>query len=232
MMESKTAGFVLLYRLVTILLLLLSFSCNEVMAWQQSSDNRKHRHHKSCDGPKNVLPPSPRREFFLKIARTASIAAIATTAATTTTSLILPNQAGIAAAAAPATISTDSARSQWKDAAATLDDLLNDWPMVATKGGDAIRMKLGTQGTSSPLFQIDKAFKALRDSDFVDDFIEFQETSEEFGLALSRADSMAYSANFAGGSGKPTPPAFYIEKSKTEVVEMQRIAKKLDAMVK
>ena len=212
MMASKTAGFVLLYRLVTILLLVVSFSSNEVMAWQQS--------------------PSPRRQFFLKIARTASIAAITTTAATTATTRILPNQAGIAAAAAPATISAESARSQWKDAAATLDDLLNDWSTVSAKGGDGIRMKLGTQGTSSPLFLIDKAFNALRESEFVDDFIEFQEISEEFSLALYRADSMAYSANFAGGSGKPTPPSFYIEKSKTEVVEMQRIAKKLDAMVK
>ncbi len=140
--------------------------------------------------------------------------------------MILPNQA---AAAAP---TADAARDQWKNAVATLDDLLKDWSTVATNGGDAIRTKLGTQGTSSPLFQIDKALKALRDSDLVEDFIEFQETTEEFGLALARADSMAYSANFAGGSGKPTPPAVYIEKAKVEVIEMQRIAKKLDGMVK
>lgn len=181
----------------------------------------------SCVGPETLLTASPsRRGFFFQIAKTASI-----TAVTTTASVILPNEAGIAVAVAADTISVDLARNQWRQGVATLDDLLENWSTVSTSG-DAIRGKLGTQGTVSPLFQIDKAFKILRDSDYVDDFVEFQETAEEFGLALSRADSMAYSANFAGGSGKPTPPAVYIEKSKVEVVEMKRIAKKLDAMIK
>lgn len=214
MMTSKVTGFTLLCQLF-----LLSLCCCEVSAWQTSTVTRKCHHEKSIIDASDLLPASPRRQFFSQIFRTASVAAV--------TSLTLPNSAS--AAAVP---DADSARSQWKDALVTLDSLLNDWSTIATGGGDAIRTKLGTQGTTSPLFQIDKALKALRDSDFVEDFIEFQETSEEFGLALSRADSMAYSANFAGGSGKPTPPAVYIEKSKVEVVEMQRIAKKLDGMVK
>jgi hypothetical protein len=32
-----------------------------------------------------------------------------------------------------------------------------------------------------------------------------------------QADSMAYSANFAGGSGKPTPPAVYLQVCSTDV---------------
>eukprot|EP00560_Eucampia_antarctica_P001556 CAMPEP_0197833210 /NCGR_PEP_ID=MMETSP1437-20131217/18199_1 /TAXON_ID=49252 ORGANISM="Eucampia antarctica, Strain CCMP1452" /NCGR_SAMPLE_ID=MMETSP1437 /ASSEMBLY_ACC=CAM_ASM_001096 /LENGTH=215 /DNA_ID=CAMNT_0043437127 /DNA_START=61 /DNA_END=708 /DNA_ORIENTATION=+ len=215
-MASKAASFIMFHQL----LILLSLSCSEVIAWQQSANSRKCHHEKACVRSKNILPTSPRRQFFFEIARTASIAAV--------TTAILPNKAFVASAAAP---TAESARTQWKYALATLDELGKDWSTVAT-GGDAIRIKLGTQGTSSPLFQIDKAFKVLRDSDYVEDFIEFQETAEEFGLALARADSMAYSANFAGGSGKPTPPAFYIEKSKIEVDEMQRLAKKLDGMVK
>jgi len=197
------------------LLFLLIFRWNEALAWQQSCDGRRQRHSKSCDD---------RRQFLGGIARMASAAAVST-------AVILPTQQSIAAIESSG-ISADSARKQWKDAALALDNLIQDWPTFAAKGGDGIRGVLGTQGTSSPLFQIDKAFRALRDSDYVEDFVEFQEIAEEFGLALARADSMAYSANFAGGSGKPTPPAVYIEKSKTEVVEMQRIAKKLDAMVK
>lgn len=222
-MRPNSAGFLLLCQL-----LFSSFSCSQVVAWQQQSVNRRNGYYqKDCGGSKSILSdePSPRREFFFQIARTASIAAVTTTA---TTSMILPNQSVAQAAVS----SAEDARSQWKSAVTTLDDLVKDWSTFATSGGDAIRGKLGTQGTTSPLFQIDKALKALRDSDYVDDFIEFQETADEFGLALSRADSMAYSANFAGGSGKPTPPAVYIEKSKVEVIEMQRIAKKLDGMVK
>ena len=214
-MTPKVTGFILLCQLF-----LLSLCFCEVSAWQTSTVTRKCYHENSCIDASDLLPASPRRQFFSQIAKTASIAAA-------TTSLTLPN-----AASAAGLPDADSARTQWKDALATLDNLLSDWSTIAAGGGDAIRTKLGTQGTTSPLFQIDKAFKALRDSDYVEDFIEFQETSEEFGLALSRADSMAYSANFAGGSGKPTPPAVYIEKSKVEVVEMQRIAKKLDGMVK
>lgn len=67
--------------------------------------------------------------------------------------------------------------------------------------------------------------------DEAEDLVEFTELSEEFQLALNRADTMAYSANFAGGSGKPTPPAIYIEKSKVEVTELRRIAKQLKAQL-
>jgi hypothetical protein len=125
--------------------------------------------------------------------------------------------------------STDAAKDQWKQSVRVIDAMLSDWSSLATKGGDAIRVELGTQGTTSPLFQIEKALRALRDE--AEDLVEFTEQSDEFLLRLAAADSMAYSANFAGGSGKPTPPAVYIEKSKKEVEDMQRIAKALSALL-
>lgn len=140
--------------------------------------------------------------------------------------------AGIKAGAVPKpalAISTDAAKDQWKKSVAVIDAMLSDWPILEKKGGDAIRVELGTQGTTSPLFQVDKALKALREE--AEDLVEFTEQSDEFMLRLAAADSMAYSANFAGGSGKPTPPAVYIEKSKTEVEDMQRIAKALSALL-
>lgn len=124
-------------------------------------------------------------------------------------------------------ISTESARDQWKQSTITIDKLLDGWSTVG--GGDGIRVQLGTQGTTSPLFQIDKALKVLRQES--EDIVEFTEQAEEFQLALARADSMAYSANFAGGSGKPTPPSYYIEKSKTEVELLQKIAKSLTSLL-
>lgn len=76
-------------------------------------------------------------------------------------------------------------------------------------------MELGTNGGRSPLFQINKAVRVLQAD--AEDPVAFAEASEEYLLGVGRADSMAYSANFAGGAGKPTPPAVYIAKSKGEV---------------
>ena len=126
-------------------------------------------------------------------------------------------------------LSSDAAAAQWKAAARTIDNLLSNWDSISKGGGDAIRTQLGTQGITSPLFQIDKALKVLRDS--AEDLVEFTEMTDEFLLNLSRADSMAYSANFAGGSGKPTPPAVYIEKSRVEVLDLQKLAKSLSAQL-
>ena len=122
-------------------------------------------------------------------------------------------------------LTTDAAKEQWTRSVAVIDKLLQNWP----SSGDAIRVELGTQGTTSPLFQIDKALKVLREN--TDDIVEYTELEEEFQLTLSRADSMAYSANFAGGSGKPTPPAVYIEKAKKEVESLQKTAKALQALI-
>ena len=73
-----------------------------------------------------------------------------------------------------------------------------------------------------------------RDSDFVDDdvFVDFQEAADDFMVTLFRADSSAQSSNNKTGSGKQTPPAVFLEQSRAEVVELQKLATKLDAMVK
>lgn len=63
--------------------------------------------------------------------------------------------------------------------------------------------------------------------DVAEDPVAFAEASEEYLLGLGRADSMAYSANFAGGAGKPTPPKVYIDKSKAEVELIKRYEKEM-----
>jgi hypothetical protein len=177
-----------------------------------------------ASGPEILSPP--RRELLFLIPKMAATV-------TTATVLMLPHQA---CAAAPPGMTADSARDQWRNAATVLDDLLQNWSTekwaVEVGGGDNIRTKLGTQGTTSPLFQIEKVFKALRDSEYVDDFVEFQETAEEFMDALYQADSLANSSNNKTGSGSQTPPAVFIEQSRVEVVKLQSIAKKMNAMVK
>uniref|UniRef100_A0A7S4AD62 Uncharacterized protein n=1 Tax=Pseudo-nitzschia australis TaxID=44445 RepID=A0A7S4AD62_9STRA len=137
-----------------------------------------------------------------------------------------------------ATPAEDSARTQWKQAKTTLDELLRDWSTeqwaAEVGGGDNVSTKLGTKGGVSPLYQIEKAFLKLRDSEFVDDdvFVEFQDAADDFMVILYRADSLASSSNNKTGSGKQTPPAVFLEQSRAEVVELQKLATKLDAMVK
>lgn len=176
-------------------------------------------HNNPSDGPEII----PRRELFFLIPKMAATVA--------TASVMLPHRAY----AAPE-MTADSARDQWRNANKVLDDLLQNWSTEKwageVGGGDAIRTQLGTQGATSPLFQIEKAFRALGDSEYVDDFIEFQESAEEFTDALFLADSLASSSNNKTGSGSQTPPAVFIEQSKVQVVKMQGIAKKINAMVK
>ena len=234
MMASRAVGsFVML---VHVSIILLSFCSNEVMAWQSSSSSSSsssmmHRAKTTITGHQNINPsadgpeilPSARRELLFLIPKMAATVATAT--------VMLPHRAY---AAAPPGMTADAARDQWRNAATTLDDLLQNWSTDKwageVGGGDVIRTKLGTQGATSPLFKIEKAFKALRDD--VDDAIEFQETTEEFMDALYQADSFANSSNNKTGSGTQTPPAVFIEQSKVEVVKMQTIAKKLNEMVK
>ena len=143
---------------------------------------------------------------------------------------------GVIAAAPAYAVDASAARDQWKLVTPALDDLLANWAAekwaADVGGGDVIREQLGMQGTTSPLHDVEKAFKALRDSDYVEDPDSFVEADEEFMAALFRADSLASSSNNKTGSGKQTPPAVFIEQAKAEVVKMQGIAKTLNALVK
>mmetsp|Transcript_6093 Transcript_6093/g.9007 ORF Transcript_6093/g.9007 Transcript_6093/m.9007 type:complete len:221 (-) Transcript_6093:75-737(-) len=219
MMASRSAGF---FGLLHVSITLLMFRSDEVTAWQSVSSSRvaaKAIH--PSEGPEIIS--SPRRELLFLIPKMAATAA--------TAAVMLPHRAS----AAPPGMTADSARGQWRNALTTLDDLLQNWSTEKwaeeVGGGDAIRTKLGTQGATSPLYQIEKAFRALGNSEYVEDFVEFQETAEEFMDALYRADSLASSSNVKTGSGSQTPPAVFLEQSKVEVVKMQSIAKKMNAMV-
>ena len=141
---------------------------------------------------------------------------------------------GIAAralAAAPGpvlAISVDDARSQWAAACQATDRLLSDWDTLSS-GGDAVRRELGTVGTSSPLFQLNKAVRVLQDE--ASDPIEWGENLEELLLSLGRADSMAYSSNFAGGSGKQSEVSkdAMLAKAEREVRAMRDAERKMGA---
>ena len=227
-----------------ITFVLLCFSCfnNEVVAWQSGRSSRmtttrRAHEHPSTEDEKLLEPSSSaRRKLLFGIIPKKIGAAIAATA---TTVLVVPHSHSScnanAAASAGGGLTADAARDQWKESVTAIDDLLQNWSTVSEgdAGPNNIRKTLGFLGaTSSPLYQIEKAFKVLRDSDeYVEDGIEFFETAEEFVVVWVRADSLADSANLKTGSGKQTPPEVFIANSKTQVLELQRIAKKMNSML-
>mmetsp|Transcript_19055 Transcript_19055/g.22758 ORF Transcript_19055/g.22758 Transcript_19055/m.22758 type:complete len:218 (-) Transcript_19055:114-767(-) len=206
----------------------LTFQCifnsgNKVAAWQSTCHHLTPATTTTTTTTRTISSSTAlshsRRTFLLQVPTTI-----------TTTAAILTALPPPSAAATAPPITSEAARLQWKQSLTVIDDLVQNWSTVTSKGGgDSIRIQLGTVGTASPLFLIDKALKVLREE--ADDLVEFTEQEEEFRLALSRADSMAYSANFAGGSGKPTPPQVYIDKSQKEVIGLQKIAKSLSALL-
>ena len=126
-------------------------------------------------------------------------------------------------------ISVEAARDQWVAAGKKIAELDDGFDDVAKGGGDAVRVQLGTAGdnAASPLYQIDKALNKLLPE--AEDPGEFGERLDDFIYRLRQADSMAYSANFAGGSGKPKPPAVYLQLSHDEVVAMRKLVQQLNA---
>ena len=64
-----------------------------------------------------------------------------------------------------------------------------------------------------------------------DDPVAFAEALEEFVSGIARVDGMAYSSNFAGGSGKPSENSAtrYIERSKDELVALKKDVAKMNA---
>ena len=120
-----------------------------------------------------------------------------------------------------------AARAQWRAAVGAVDAIVRDFDAIPG-GGDGVRRRLGTVGTDSPLFLIDRACRALLPE--AEDPVAFGEALEEFLLGLGRADSMAYSANFAGGSGNPNDnsAASYLRRSKAEVSALRKDVAAMD----
>jgi hypothetical protein len=121
-----------------------------------------------------------------------------------------------------------------------LQSLDDNWDSIAKKGGDEIRRYLGTVYgpslpksplSSMPIF-IEKFIKS-HSNDL--NLSEFEEPSADFLEALTQADFLAYSANFAefsaaaGIEDSPNGPKQLLIKSHSAV---HKAAKSLDEMLK
>lgn len=126
----------------------------------------------------------------------------------------------------------EAARERVAAVAQKLEELANTetFAKVAAGGGDSIRRELGTVGTTSPLFDAEKAFKALAEE--VEDPELYFETLEKLKEAVSNADADAYSSIFSMNSAAATPPQVYTDRSFKEVQDARSAVRQLLAMLK
>mmetsp|Transcript_38129 Transcript_38129/g.82098 ORF Transcript_38129/g.82098 Transcript_38129/m.82098 type:complete len:185 (+) Transcript_38129:20-574(+) len=113
-----------------------------------------------------------------------------------------------------------------------LEDLCDPeyYKKVASGGGDNIRREVGTVGVTSPLFDVDKAFKALAEE--AEDPEAYVELLERFTKGITRADADAYSSIFSMNSAAATSPQVYIDKAFEELKVAKAAARELTNMLK
>jgi hypothetical protein len=170
------------------------------------------------------LPPAPavmsRRTFW---GLGAAAAAVAPNAALATGNMPAVQGApgkmdgSVKAASTPA-----AAKAQIAAGYKTLSTLLDDFDKVsAAGGGDGIRRVLGTVGTDSPVYLIERAFRLLFEADESLP-MEYIETVESLMQNLASADSEAYSAIFIEFSSAKGKPEDYFKRSQAAVVRARK----------
>ena len=111
------------------------------------------------------------------------------------------------------------AKDRFKLAEKDIQYLLDHYDEICDGGGDNVRRYLGTVGTNSGLFGIQKVLKTLQDE--ADDFVSFTEDMNEFNSYLAGAEGAAYSAIFVVTSSSSTPPQKYFDDAKRNVKKMK-----------
>ena len=120
-------------------------------------------------------------------------------------------------------LSKETPQAQVKAGYATLGKLLERMDEItAAEGGDGVRRYLGTVGTTSPVFGIQKVFLKLADVIEPKDPELYFETLERMVTKISDADAEAYAANFVTfSSAKGKPEDFYARAAK-QVVDARK----------
>ncbi len=125
----------------------------------------------------------------------------------------------------------EEAEIKLKEGYKTILYLLDNYEQICEGGGDNVRRYLGTIVTNppSPLVGISKALKALEDR--ADDFIEYNEMSEEVIKTINQADGSAYMAIFVTTSTSYTPPKKYFNDALIEVKRCKKALEEVASMV-
>jgi len=158
--------------------------------------------------------------------------------------LRLPLLVGLAAASQPAqavvvkpdkvfkvgaVLTEEEAEVRLRDARDSVRYLLDHYDEVCEGGGDNVRRYLGTVGTTSGLYGISKAMKALADR--ADDIVEYTELSNEIETNVQQADGSSYMAIFVVSSTSQDRPEKYFGQALVEIKRLEKNIDELAAMV-
>ena len=156
MMLSKVVRF---HYLFTTIVCLLS-SNSMVFAFSSSNNNNSQQ----CLCTSKVQ--QSRRRLFIK--NTIIAISFITTPSISTNAVVLDNSS--IKVGKIKDLTQEEAEQRFRDGRKSLDFLINNYKEICDVGGDNVRRYLGTVGTSSGLFGISKAMKAL--SERADDIVE------------------------------------------------------------
>ena len=127
-------------------------------------------------------------------------------------------------------LTPDEARSRFREGRDSLEYLLENYDAICEGGGDNIRRYLGTVGTTSGLYGIQKVMKTMMNS--ADDIVDYTETMERVNAALVGADGSAYMAIFTETSTSGVPKEKYFRDAKIEAqrarAAMEDLAKQMN----
>jgi len=181
-------------------------------------------HHPSRSISKHeIQTPSLPRRSFLDTAAKVLVGAATIILPTKSNAVVLDssqNKAGTLKNLTP-----EEAEERFRAGRESVDYLLKHYDEVCDGGGDNVRRYLGTVGTQSGLFGIQKAMKALGER--ADDIVEYTELSEEIEQTIVQASGSAYMAMFVTTSTSYTPPEKYFKEAK---IEVERCAKSMDEL--
>ena len=128
------------------------------------------------------------------------------------------------------TLSADIAKARFQVARRTVADLIENYDSIIKDGGDNVRRYLGTVGTTSAMYGIERVLKDLQDE--ANDIVAYTEAMDEFVYFLRAADTAVYSANFVEFSAAKTKPEKFYDDAKVDckniLQQMDKMANELD----
>ena len=128
------------------------------------------------------------------------------------------------------TLSADVAKARFQEARITLADLVNNYDSISKEGGDNVRRYLGTVGTTSAMYGIEKVLKGLQNE--ANDIVAYTENMDDFVYYLRAADTAVYSANFVEFSAAKTKPEKFFDDAKSDckniLIHMDNMANELN----
>lgn len=116
--------------------------------------------------------------------------------------------------------SVAEAKERFKLAVADIDDLLQNYDVISKRGGDNVRLYLGTQGVKSHMYGIMKVLKTLKDE--ADDIVEYTEAMDSFEAYKNQAEGAAYQSMFVEHSSAKGTPESFLKTAKGDVVNLRK----------